>query len=46
VRSILEHEVHQRNDQDWYQQDQRDAAMIGGQLAQDPRRGRSVTAQP
>jgi hypothetical protein len=32
----LKHEVHQRDNQDRHRQDHRDAAVIGGQLAQDP----------
>jgi len=31
--------LHQRDNQDGHHQDHRDAAVIGGQLAQDPKRG-------
>ncbi len=37
VRGVLEHEVHQRDNQDRHRQDHRDAAVIGGKLAQDPK---------
>ena len=40
--AVLEHEVHQRDDQARGHQDHRDAAMIGGQLAQDPGGRREV----
>ena len=48
MRRVLEHEVHQRDDQAGYDEDHRDAAVIGGELAQDSRGGGEVglRAQP
>ena len=45
MRRIFEHEVHQGYNQDRHHQDHCDAAVIGGQLAQDPRRGGGVRLQ-
>ncbi|MCQ8780395.1 hypothetical protein NQU49_27745, partial [Escherichia coli] len=44
----MEHEIHQRDDQDRHHQDERDAAVIGSQLTQDSGRGGRVVlrAQP
>jgi hypothetical protein len=33
MRGVLEHEVHQRDDQAWHHKDHRDAAMIRRELA-------------
>ena len=44
-RDILEHEVHQRDDQARHEQHHRDGAVIGGQLPQDPGCGRRVAPQ-
>src|ERR1700722_17648906 len=39
---IVKHEVHQRDNQDRYREDHRDTAVIGDQLAQNPRGGGDV----
>jgi hypothetical protein len=36
VGGVLEHEVHQRDNQNRHYQYHRDAAVVGGQLPQDP----------
>lgn len=45
MRDVLEHEIHQRDDQDGYQQDHRDTAVISGKLPENPRRSGRVVLQ-
>ena len=42
MRCILEHEVHQRDDEARYHEDHRHTAVICRQLAQDPPGGREI----
>ena len=41
-RDVVEHEVHQRDDEDRHHQNHRDAAAVSGELTQDPRCGGAV----
>ena len=44
-RNVLEHEVHQRDDQARHHQNHRDAASVSGELTQDPRCAGAVGPQ-